>query len=111
MSKKCTAEHRTCRQDRGTCGSETKPSQRTLAVLCLTHCGPSVSPGTIKALCEGIPGVGALHVDVARSRIHVLYDGTATDIAEVMHAARLPGLDVRLLEDSPLRAQTANGSP
>lgn len=75
--------------------SDVRKARQAFAVLRVTPCGGPESPGTIKSLCEGIPGVGALRVDRDRGTIHVLYDGTVSAIEQVQHALRVLGLRLR----------------
>jgi len=76
-------------------------SRQALAVLCMTPGGGFVSPGTVKGVCEDIPGIEAVRVDADRGRIHVLYDGTELAIGHVKQALCLLGLCIRHLEQKP----------
>ena len=99
---KGTADDHAFRQGRDVYVTGTKESQRAFAVLAVEPWGGCVAADRIKALCAGIPGVGALRVDADRGRIHVLYDGTAAAIAQVENAVRIPGHSIRLLGNRPL---------
>jgi hypothetical protein len=64
-----------------------------------------VSADTIHALCERIPGVGALRVDVDRGRLHILYDGTAQAVEQIEHALETLGHRVRTADVTPSSAR------
>ena len=88
-------------------------AQRAFTALNMTPCQGSVSAHRIEALCEGIPGVGALRVDADRGRVHVLYDGTLPTVEQVECALRVSGHNIRLLGErpsAPRRAPAAEGS-
>ncbi len=48
--------------------------------------------GAIQSLSKTIPGVGALHVDVARGKLLVLYDGSVEAIKQLDQALRTLGM-------------------
>ena len=91
----------------GEYGPEVQYDQRTLAVLSVEPLGGSMEADRINALCEDIPGVGALWVDAARGRVHVLYDGTVEAIEQVENAVRISGHRIRFLGDKPLSQPAA----
>lgn len=112
MRNKGIAENHAFRRERGESVSATTDAQQAFAVLAIEPWKRPLLTDTIRAMCEGIPGVGALRVDAARGRIHVLYDGTASAIERVVSAVQIPGHRVRgLAEDTrapvgPTGAQT-----
>ncbi len=97
MKTKGMAKSRAFRQKCGICTPVIQNARRALAVLIMEPWGNDVAVARIKALCENIPGVGALRVDAGRGRIHVLYDGTTAAIEQVEDAVRLPGHSIRFL--------------
>ena len=79
------------------------------AVLNMAPGGGSVPSGVVKGVCEDIPGVAAVRVDVDRGRIHVLYDGTGSAIDQIRQALGRLGLCIRPPENKPCIPTCAHG--
>jgi|GEM_PF-5047128 len=101
MKTKGATAVRTFRQSFGKCTLDLQNAQRAFVVLAMEPWGGAMVADRIKALCEIIPGVGALRVDADRGRIHVLYDGTDAAIEQVENAVRIPGHSIRRLGGGP----------
>jgi hypothetical protein len=67
-------------------GQVPETARQVFAVLDLTVGMGFAATGAIQALSETIPGVGALHVDVARGKLLVLYDGSVAAIERLDQA-------------------------
>ncbi len=95
-------------RNHGTCASAGRDTRRAFTVLTIAPCADPVSADTIHALCERIPGVGALHVDVDRGRLHVLYDGTVQAVEQIEQALGTLGHRIRTAEVTPSAVRRAN---
>ena len=70
-------------------------AQQAFTVLGLAPAERPSSPDAIRSACAGIPGVGALHVDADRGKLHVLYDGSPSTIEQLAHALAALQQDLR----------------
>jgi hypothetical protein len=110
MRKKGVAEDGLPDQKREECMSGIQDAQRAFTVLSITPCKASVSPDTIKTLCEEIQGVGAVRVDADRGKIHTLYDGSASAIEQLEHMLRMLGYSVRHPDERPSSFRSAHSA-
>lgn len=67
-------------------GSGPEKVRQVFAVFDLAGCKGFTETGAIQALSASIPGVVALHVDVARGKLLVIYDGSVATIKQLDQA-------------------------
>lgn len=101
MRKIYTAVIRPRHPNYGECTPEIRDTQCAFAILNITPSEGYVLPCAIRTLCYGIPGVGALRVDVDCRKIRILYDGTMSAIAQIEEALRTLGISICHPEEIP----------